>query len=106
MMRGFKWLARFKFLRGTPFDPFGYSADRKLERQLVADYERDVETVLGKLAPQTVDAAVALLALPETIRGYGPIKDKAASEARRRRSELLAAVDEPAPVAPRQLAAE
>lgn len=106
MMRGFKWLARFKFLRGTPFDPFGYSADRKLERQLVADYERDVETVLAKLAPQTVDAAVALLALPETIRGYGPIKDKAASEARRRRSELLAAVDEPAPVAPRQLAAE
>jgi indolepyruvate ferredoxin oxidoreductase len=62
--------------------------------------------VLAKLAPQAVDAAVSLLALPETIRGYGPIKDKAAIEARRRRGELLAALDEPTSVAPRQLAAE
>ena len=51
MMPVFKMLAKLKGLRGTPFDIFGYSADRKLERDLIAGYEKDVATVLGLLSP-------------------------------------------------------
>ncbi len=51
MMPVFRTLAKFRFLRGTPLDIFGYSADRKLERDLIAGYEKDVATVLGLLSP-------------------------------------------------------
>ena len=44
-------LARLKGLRGTPFDPFGYTAERRMERRLIADYEREVEELLRRLTP-------------------------------------------------------
>ena len=53
MMPVFRMLAKMRGLRGTPFDIFGYSADRKLERDLIAGYEKDVATVLGLLSPVT-----------------------------------------------------
>ena len=53
MMPVFRMLAKMRFLRGTPLDIFGYSADRKLERDLIAGYEKDVATVLGLLSPVT-----------------------------------------------------
>ena len=56
MMPVFRMLAKLRFLRGTPLDIFGYSADRKLERDLIAGYEKDVATVLGLLSP--VDASI------------------------------------------------
>src|SRR6187551_1897040 len=77
MMTAFRILARMKGLRGTPFDIFGHSADRKMERDLIAGYEKDVATVLGLLSPVTLDTAVELLSLPDRIRGYGPVKEKA-----------------------------
>ena len=50
----FKLLAKFKFLRGTPFDPFGYSKERKTERQLIGDYEAVLEEVLAAVrSPRT-----------------------------------------------------
>ena len=51
MLPVFRTLAKFRFLRGTPLDIFGYSADRKLERDLIAGYEKDVATVLVLLSP-------------------------------------------------------
>ena len=51
MMPVFRMLAKMRVLRGTPLDIFGYSADRKLERDLIAGYEKDVATVLGLLSP-------------------------------------------------------
>lgn len=96
---------RFRFLRGTPLDIFGYSADRKLERDLVAGYEKDVATVLSLLSPLNHDIAVELLSLPERIRGYGPVKDKAVKEAKVRYAQLAADLANPPP-APRQMAAE
>ena len=77
MMPVFRTLAKLRFLRGTPFDIFGHSADRKLERDLIAGYEKDVATVLGLLSPMTHDTAVEILSLPDRIRGYGPVKEKA-----------------------------
>jgi indolepyruvate ferredoxin oxidoreductase len=105
MMTTFRWLARMRFLRGTPFDVFGYSADRKLERELIADYEKDVAAVLSQLSSANADIAVELLSLPDRIRGYGPVKEKAASDAKARHAQLVADLATPPP-APRQMAAE
>src|SRR5256885_3561155 len=105
MMPVFKMLAKLKGLRGTPFDIFGYSADRRLERDLIAGYEKDVATVLGLLSPATLDTAIELLSLPDRIRGYGPVKEKAVQDARARYAQLAADLANPPP-APRQIAAE
>lgn len=91
----FRVLAALKPLRGTPLDPFGYSADRRMERALIAQYEADMTEVLAKIGPDTMDAAVALAELPLSIRGFGPVKDKAAQTAAKRREELLAALRNP-----------
>jgi indolepyruvate ferredoxin oxidoreductase len=105
MMPLFRALAGLRGLRGTPLDLFGYSADRKLERDLIAGYEKDVATVLGLLSPLTVDTAVALLSLPDQIRGYGPVKEASVEAAKVRYAELAKDLANPPPV-PRQIAAE
>jgi len=105
MLKTFRVLAKFKFLRGTPLDIFGRSADRKLERDLIVGYEKDVATVLGLLSPLTIDTAVELLSLPDRIRGYGPVKEKAVADAKARYAHLAADLASPPP-APRQIAAE
>ena len=83
-------LARFKVLRGTVFDPFGYSAERKMERALISQYEGDMAEVIRVMRPDTRDAAIALAALPLQIKGFGPVKAKAEMVAAKRREELLA----------------
>jgi indolepyruvate ferredoxin oxidoreductase len=105
MLPLFRILASLRGLRGTPLDVFGYSADRKLERDLIAGYEKDVATVLGLLSPLTVDTAVQLLALPDQIRGYGPVKEASVQAAKIRYAELAKDLVNPPP-APRQIAAE
>jgi len=105
MLPVFRTLAKFRFLRGTPLDIFGYSPDRKLERDLIAGYEKDVDTALGLLSPVTHDTAVEILSLPDRIRGYGPVKEKAVQDAKARYTQLAADLVNPPP-APRQIAAE
>jgi indolepyruvate ferredoxin oxidoreductase len=105
MMPLFKMLAGLRGLRGTALDIFGHSADRKLERDLIAAYEKDVAAVLAALSPVTLDTAIELLSLPDRIRGYGPVKEKAAMDARARHGQLTADLANPPP-APRQIAAE
>jgi indolepyruvate ferredoxin oxidoreductase len=94
-----------RFVRGTPLDPFGRSAERRMERDLIAGYEKDVAFVLEKLSPANIDTAVELLSLPDRIRGYGPVKDKSVAEAKIRYAELAKDLVNPPP-APRQIAAE
>ena len=105
MMTAFRILAKMRGLRGTAFDLFGQTADRKLERDLIVGYEKDVATVLGLLSPATIDTAVELLSLPDRIRGYGPVKEKAVQDAKARYAQLAADLVNPPP-APRQIAAE
>jgi indolepyruvate ferredoxin oxidoreductase len=105
MMPVFRTLAKLRVLRGTALDIFGYSADRRLERDLIAGYEKDVATVLGMLSPATIDTAVELLSLPDRIRGYGPVKEKAVQDAKARYAQLATDLATPPP-APRQIAAE
>jgi indolepyruvate ferredoxin oxidoreductase len=74
MLSAFGVLAKFKFLRGTPLDIFGYSADRKTERQLIRDYEAMLGQINAALTPDNYATAVALASIPEKIRGYGHVK--------------------------------
>ena len=87
-----RWLFRLlrhgKRLRGTPFDVFGYTRERRLERQLITDYEALVDMVLARLDHETHATVLALLALPERIRGYGIVKERAIAEFRAAEQEL------------------
>ncbi|MEM7718403.1 MAG: indolepyruvate ferredoxin oxidoreductase family protein [Pseudomonadota bacterium] len=86
----FRLLARLKRFRGTPLDPFGYTAERKMERRLIRQYEKDMGAIL-KAPDQHIDAARALAELPLHIRGFGPVKEAHVKAAAKRREELLAA---------------
>jgi indolepyruvate ferredoxin oxidoreductase len=74
MFRLFPLLARLKVLRGTAFDPFGYLRERRTERQLIADYQVLLDEVFAGLNAENHHLAVGLAAIPEKIRGFGPIK--------------------------------
>jgi len=95
MMSLFKLLARLRFLRGTAFDIFGYSAERKLERQLIADYETTIGELLGKLTHDNHELAVAIASIPEHIRGYGHVKDEHFEKAKAEEEALLRAFRSP-----------
>jgi indolepyruvate ferredoxin oxidoreductase len=90
--RPLRILAKMKRLRGTPFDVFGYTAERKMERALIAQYETDMKAVLKVVNDQTRDAVVALAELPLQIRGFGPVKIKNEAQAAKRREELLSVI--------------
>ncbi len=79
----------FKFLRGTVFDPFGYSKDRRLERALLAEYRNTVGDVLSNLTDGNYEAAVEILRLPQTIKGYGHVKERNAQAARTRCAQMM-----------------
>jgi indolepyruvate ferredoxin oxidoreductase len=89
MLSLFRLLAKLKGLRGTPFDPFGYTAERRTERQLIADYEALLAEILAKLTPDNHHLAVALAAIPEKIRGYGHIKARHLKAAKADEAVLL-----------------
>ena len=76
MIKAFAVIAKFKFLRATAFDPFGYTAERKMERRLISDYEQLLEELLEHLTPANHHVAVALAMIPEKIRGFGPVKQR------------------------------
>jgi indolepyruvate ferredoxin oxidoreductase len=86
----FTVLAKLRFLRGTPFDLFGYSEERRTERALVGEYEQLVDELLGRLDAGNHALAIELASLPEEIRGYGHVKAQHLEKARARQAELLA----------------
>jgi indolepyruvate ferredoxin oxidoreductase len=90
MMGAFVVLAKLKFLRGTAFDVFGRTAERKAERALIGEYEALVDELLGRLAADNHAVAVELASLPEEIRGFGHVKDRHLAAVRQKWGELLA----------------
>jgi indolepyruvate ferredoxin oxidoreductase len=76
VLRVFAALAKFKFLRGTVLDPFGYTAERQTERRLIGEYEQLLEEICGHLTSDNHRIAVELAMIPEKIRGFGPIKQR------------------------------
>jgi indolepyruvate ferredoxin oxidoreductase len=88
----FRFLAARRHLRGTRWDPFGRTAERRMERALIAEYEADMREVLPLVRPATRAAVIALAELPLQIRGFGHVKAANARKAAARRAELLAAI--------------
>jgi indolepyruvate ferredoxin oxidoreductase len=88
----FRALTAMKRLRGTALDPFGYTAERRYERQLIKDYESDIERVLSVASQSQAETIIALARLPEKIKGFGPIKLANAEKAQRERALLLSAL--------------
>ena len=74
MLSAFGLLAKFKFLRGTAFDPFGYLTDRLEERKLIADYKAMIDSLLPELKSENIETAVECARLPDQVRGYGVVK--------------------------------
>ena len=92
MLGVFRVLAKFKFLRGTPFDPFGYTAERRTERRLIAEYYDLLADVAERLTPDNHHLAVALAALPEKIRGFGHVKQRHLAAAKAEEKALARAI--------------
>lgn len=103
MMKGFRLLAKLKGLRGTAFDLFGRTEERRTERALIADYERTVSELLGALTRENHATAVAIASIPEKIRGFGHVKLRHLTAAKAEEAALLSTFRTP-PVAPAQAA--
>ena len=86
----FKLLKRMKFLRGTAFDLFGKTAERRMERQLIVDYRNSIDELLAGLSLSNHALAVEIARIPEHIRGYGHVKEAHLATAKGREAELLA----------------
>jgi indolepyruvate ferredoxin oxidoreductase len=97
MMPVFHLLARMRWLRGTALDPFGMSAERRRERRLVEDYFALVALFCETLTDERMETALELARLPEKIRGYGHVKEKAMDVADERRAQLMAQYGAPVP---------
>jgi indolepyruvate ferredoxin oxidoreductase len=89
MLPAFKLLAKFKFLRSTAFDPFGYTSERKIERALIGEYETLVGELLAGLSASNHELAVRLASVPDDIKGYGHIKDAHLAKAKSKQATLL-----------------
>ena len=91
MSPAFRVLARFRGLRGTALDIFGLSAERRMERALIGEFEETIEQILTALAAEKIADAVAIVAAYMDIRGYGLVKEQAAAEVRGRVERDLSA---------------
>jgi indolepyruvate ferredoxin oxidoreductase len=89
MWKAFVLLAKFKGLRGGTFDIFGYTAERKMERALIAEYRAMIDSLLAGLTPENHGVAVELANLPEQIRGFGHVKEKNVAHFREEKARLL-----------------
>ena len=91
-----KNLAKLRFLRGKALDPFGRTAERQTERRLIAEYEATIDELLRGLSAERHATAVEIAALPEDIRGFGPVKAESIGKVKAREAELLARYRAPA----------
>jgi indolepyruvate ferredoxin oxidoreductase len=91
----FKLLAKLRGLRGTGFDVFGYTQERRMERQLIGEYEATIDELVGKLSGDNHALAVKIASIPEEIRGYGHVKERNLGIAKAKQADLLAAFHSP-----------
>jgi indolepyruvate ferredoxin oxidoreductase len=99
VFRAFKLLARLKRLRGTAFDIFGRTEERRMERRLIAEYEAILREIAAALTPENHALAVEIARLPEQIRGFGHVKERNVKKAKARETSLLATFRSPTPAA-------
>jgi indolepyruvate ferredoxin oxidoreductase len=102
MLKAMRVLAGLKAVRGTPLDVFGYSHERRTERQLIRDFEALIGEIVGKLTPDNHATAVGLATIQQKIRGFGHIKERNLEAAKAEEADLLAkfrADPQPLPIA-------
>ena len=85
-----KMLSRFKFLRGTAFDLFGKTKERRMERQLIKEYEQTIKELLLGLTKKNHNIALEIAKIPEQIRGYDMVKQRHFETAKSNEKKLLA----------------
>jgi len=85
----FHVLARLKFLRGTAFDVFGYTDERRTERALIRAYENDIALILQNLRAETHALAIQIAALPDGVRGFGHVKAHHLARVQTQHAELM-----------------
>ncbi|MGO4671423.1 indolepyruvate ferredoxin oxidoreductase family protein [Bosea sp. 2YAB26] len=90
MMKAFGLLAKLKGLRGTAFDIFGRTEERRTERRLIAEYDALIGELVNRLTPENHALCVALTAIPEKIRGFGHVKERHLKQAKAEETDLLA----------------
>jgi len=98
MIRAFGVLAKLRRLRGTPLDLFNRSAERKMERALIGEYEAVLDEIFARLTAHNHALAIELAEIPEHIRGYGHVKARHVKAAKAKEAELLAALRAAKPV--------
>jgi indolepyruvate ferredoxin oxidoreductase len=91
MLKLMPHLARLKHLRGSKWDLFGRTEERRMERQLLTDYEALLGEIAGRLTPENHATAIELASLPEHIRGFGHVKERHVREVKAREARLRAA---------------
>jgi indolepyruvate ferredoxin oxidoreductase len=106
MLSAFRMLAKFKRLRGTPLDPFGYFAERRMERQLITEYRELIEGLVDQLETGNLDAGIAVAAAAGNIAGYGPVKEQSVEQYRQQLPGLLEAMASRPQNEPEQLAVQ
>jgi len=99
VFRAFGLLARLRGLRGTAFDIFGRTEERRMERRLIGEYEAVIRELAAALGPDNHAIAVELARIPELMRGYGHIKERNVKQAKARETALLATFRSPATAA-------
>ena len=98
LLPAFRLLAKFKRLRGTMLDPFGHTAERRMERQLIAEYQSLVRTITAGVTPDNHALAIELAGAAERIRGYGHIKQQSVAQVKATEARLLARFQNAQPV--------
>ncbi|HGH3230488.1 TPA: DUF6537 domain-containing protein [Legionella pneumophila] len=89
VMGAFRVLARLKGLRGTAFDPFGHTEERRTERALIREYEAAVEEVLRDLRADRLPLALEIARWPARVKGFGHVKERNLRAARPLWDDLL-----------------
>jgi len=82
MIPAFRLLAGLRRLRGSKLDLFGYTAERRMERALIGEFEASVASLLSVLSKENIGDAIAVVRLYMDIRGYGPVKEQAVADVR------------------------
>ncbi|MEZ0172160.1 indolepyruvate ferredoxin oxidoreductase family protein [Microvirga sp. TS319] len=90
MMKAMRVLAKFKHFRGTPLDLFGYTHERRTERELIREFIGRIDEIASRLNPQNHAIAVGLAAVPQKIRGFGHVKERNLKTAKAEEADLLA----------------
>ena len=85
----YQWLAKAKGLRGSPLDVFGYTQERRQERLAVGEFVSQMRLIVAKLTPEKLNLAIELAHLPQTVRGFGHVKEHNAELAQQRNTELI-----------------